>query len=613
VHVKEDVNKLMEISPQIINLTPETLLKDYFGFDQFRPLQSEIIDDLVKGIDQFILMPTGGGKSICYQIPALIRKGVAIIVSPLISLMEDQVTSLQSIGINCAYYNSSLSSEQSRHVLSQLHSEKLDLLYIAPERLLSDAFMMRLEQIDIALFAIDEAHCISQWGHEFRPEYARLGQLKQRFPSIPIIATTATADEQTRKDIIKQLAFDPTVRIASFDRPNIQYSIIAKNKPIQQLQTFLSQHKNQAGIIYCATRKKVEYLTEQLKTLGYKVQAYHAGLPYELRRKAQFDFQHDFIDIVVATIAFGMGVDKSNVRYVVHYDLPKSIESYYQETGRAGRDGLSALVLTLFDLGDSIKLKALIETQTNQTQKQIAQTKLNSMIALAQALTCRRRILLNYFNESMAENCDNCDNCTNPPQTIDATQNAQKALSCIYRLNQNYGMGHVIDVLRGSQSEKVLRAGHDKLSTYNIGKDLSLAQWKTIIWQLIHLGFCKQDIENFGILRLTEKAIPLLKGTEKIQLLVPCNTIHKDKKSGTKKSLSHDRELFELLRNLRRQIANDENKPPFMIFSDATLVEMAAKIPLDEAQLLEITGVGKFKLDSYGHEFLQVIIDYRSD
>jgi ATP-dependent DNA helicase RecQ len=587
------------------------LLKEYYGYEQFRPLQQEIIQDICNGIDQLVLIPTGGGKSLCYQIPALLRQGVGIIVSPLISLMEDQVASLRNNGINCAYYNSTLDSEQSRRVLSDLHNHELDLLYIAPERLLSEAFLARLEEIEVALFAIDEAHCVSQWGHDFRPEYAKLGQLRQRFPSIPMIALTATADEQTRQDIIKQLRYKPRVRIASFDRPNIRYSILTKKKPLAQLETFLSQHLEQSGIIYCATRKRVERLTEELKSLGINAMAYHAGLPYEMRRNVQFAFQHDKCDIVVATIAFGMGIDKPNVRFVIHYDLPKSIENYYQETGRAGRDGLNAEALMLYNLSDSGKVRALIENQENELQKHIELGKLNQMIALAEALTCRRKVLLNYFDEALEECCGNCDNCINPPQIIDATQNAQKALSCIYRLSQNYGIGHVVDVLRGSKAEKVLRAGHDKLTTYGIGKDLSSDNWKSIIQQLMHLGFIKQDITQFNVLRLTQKAIPLLKGEQSLELAMPKTKMHQNKKAKIKPDLPHDDDLFEVLRGLRRSIADEEGKPPFMIFSDASLIEMAALKPIDEVAMLEINGVGRYKLEHYGAEFIQAIKEFQ--
>ena len=496
------------------------LLKDYFGFESFRNPQGEIIDDLVAGQDLLVLMPTGGGKSLCYQIPAMARAGVGIVVSPLIALMEDQVTALKLQGIRAAYYNSSLSSSEARLVLAQLHNNELDLLYIAPERLISQAFLERLEECPIALFAIDEAHCISQWGHDFRPEYAALGLLKTHFPEIPIIALTATADQQTRKDIVARLNYKPKFYVASFNRPNIHYSVLSKNNPAKQLNHFLQQQAQQSGIVYCGTRNAVERLTLKLQELGYRARAYHAGLAHNERREVQSLFRYDRIDIVVATVAFGMGIDKPNVRFVVHYDLPKTIESYYQETGRAGRDGLPALALLLYDPADSGRLRGWINTMSNDAQQRIETNKLNHMLAFAEASHCRRQILLRYFDEISDEACSNCDVCDTPPQTVDATEDARKFLSCVYRLKQNFGMMHVIEVLRGSTAGKI-HLGHQRLSTFAIGKDKSAHYWKHLAWQLIHRDYCFQDLNHFNVLRLSTKAAALLKGEEKISLSLP--------------------------------------------------------------------------------------------
>ncbi len=590
-----------------------TVLKEYYGYDIFRSPQEEIIHDLIDGKDLLVLMPTGGGKSLCYQIPALIRRGIAIVVSPLIALMEDQVTALKLQGISAAYYNSSLSSEEARKVLSQLHNHQLDLLYIAPERLISQGFMDRLEEIDIALFAIDEAHCISQWGHDFRPEYAALGVLKSRFPEVPVIALTATADQQTRQDIVKRLNYHPEKYVASFNRPNIYYQVVAKTTPLRQVEQFLKTQEQQSGIIYCGTRKGVEKLTEKLKDAGYKARAYHAGLSHEERRNVQADFRYDRIDIVVATLAFGMGIDKSNVRFIIHYDLPKNIEAYYQETGRAGRDGLPAQALLLYDPADSGRLKSWIINNPQEEQRRIESNKLNHMIAFAEASNCRRQILLRYFDEACDQACHNCDVCENPPQTADATEDSRKLLSCIYRLRQSYGLIYTIDVLRGSGSDKIKIARHDQLSTYGIGKDKSARYWKHLAWQLIHRDYCEQDINQFNVLKLTTKAIPLLKGEETIALTIPNDDLKpsKSKNKQTRHSLSAtDSPLFEILRTVRRKLADEENKPSFMIFSDATLQEMAREKPTNTTDLLDISGIGQHKLTHYGHHFLKALKAY---
>lgn len=591
------------------------ILKNYYGFDAFRVPQEDIINDLIEGLDLLVLMPTGGGKSICYQIPALMRPGIGIIVSPLIALMEDQVMALKQQGIRAAYYNSSLSSSEARNVLAQLHNQNLDLLYVAPERLLAEAFLSRLQECSIALFAIDEAHCISQWGHDFRPEYAALGLLKTHFPDIPIIALTATADIQTQQDIIQRLNYQPKQYIASFNRPNIHYQVIIKNTPLKQLQQFLQTQVQHSGIIYCSTRNGVERVALKLQELGYRARAYHAGLTHAERREAQSLFRYDQIDIVVATIAFGMGIDKPNVRFVVHYDLPKTIESYYQETGRAGRDGLPAHALLLYDPADSGRLRAWIESMELEAQKRIEHHKLNHMLAFAEATCCRRQILLRYFNEIFEKPCGYCDVCDNPPEITDATIEAQKLLSCIYRLRQNYGLMHVIDVLRGSSSEKIKQFGHQRLSTYGIGKDKSANYWKQLAWQLIHRDYCFQDIAHFNVLRLSSKAIPVLRGGEKVALAIqPIESIKEEKETVSKKKKQRNTDiplsnspLFETLRALRKKLATEENKPPFLIFSDATLHDMVRIKPQSLEDLLHVSGVGQHKLTHYGQFFLEAL------
>ena len=585
------------------------ILKTYYGYEQFRVPQEEIIHDLIAGQDLLVLMPTGGGKSLCYQIPSLMLPGVGIVVSPLIALMEDQVAALTALGIRAAYYNSSLTSAAARDVLARLHANELDLLYIAPERLLSDAFMERLHECRIALFAIDEAHCISQWGHDFRPEYAALGKLKTEFPQQPIIALTATADLQTQKDIVVKLQYQPKFYIASFNRPNIYYQVLPKQNPIKQIQHFLQTQMQQSGIIYCSTRASVEKLVAKLQALNYRARAYHAGLGHSERREVQSLFRYDQIDIVVATIAFGMGIDKPNVRFVIHYDLPKTIEGYYQETGRAGRDGCDARALMLFDPADSGRLRGWIHALSDENQQRMEHQKLNHMVAFATATHCRRQILLRYFNEDMTEPCGFCDVCDHPPVTVDATVAAQKFLSCVYRLKQNYGLNHVIDVLRGQNSEKIRQAGHQHVSTYGIGKDLSDADWKHLAWQLIHRDYCFQDPDYFNVVRLSPKAKELLLNNESICLteLPPQQTQTAIKITKTRAAIDTADPLFEHLRSLRRRLADEEGKPSFLIFSDATLHDMIRVHPRTLEQMLTVSGIGHHKLAQYGQYFLDVL------
>ena len=597
------------VQAQALEINPLQILKKYYGFDAFRHPQEEIIHDVINGKDLLVLMPTGGGKSLCYQIPSLIRRGIGIVVSPLIALMEDQVAALLSCGIRAAFYNSSLSSQEARSVLARLHDNQLDILYIAPERLLTPSFMERLDSCDIALFAIDEAHCISQWGHDFRPEYAALGQLKSQFPGVPILALTATADAQTQKDIILRLNYTPKQYVASFNRPNIHYHVSSKTSAIKQIDSFLHEQPQKSGIIYCGTRATVETITEKLVALGHKARSYHAGLSHQERREAQNLFRYDEIEIVVATIAFGMGIDKPNVRFVIHHDLPKSIESYYQETGRAGRDGLPSKALLLYAPADAARLRSWIAAVPSEEQQRIEHHKLQHMLAFAEAVHCRRQILLRYFNEDFKESCQYCDICDTPPITTDATVDAQKLLSCIYRLQQRFGLNHVTDVLRGSVSEKITQAGHQHLSTYGIGKDKSTAYWKHLAWQLIHRDYCFQDVEKYNVLRLTPKAVPVLRGEEKIALTTPPeskNTQSKKKKDRVAPDTSPS-PIFDTLKALRRKLAQEENKPPFMIFSDATLRDMIRLKPKTLDQMLNVSGIGQHKLAQYGAQFLNAL------
>jgi ATP-dependent DNA helicase RecQ len=615
-----------------------TILRDVFGFHEYRPDQEEIVDHLVAGGGAFVLMPTGGGKSLCYQIPALVRPGTGIIVSPLISLMKDQVDALRAAGVSAAAYNSSLDAAESRSILRDLRQGALDLLYVAPETLMTEAFLERLREIaadespsgGIALFAIDEAHCVSQWGHDFRPEYVQLGQLRGLFPGVPLMACTATADPQTREDVRERLGLAGSpMFVTGFDRPNIRYTVVDKREPIHQLKAFLDGRPGDAGIVYCLSRKRTEEVAGKLVAAGVPAAAYHAGLAAEERKRVQDAFARDDIQVVAATVAFGMGIDKSNVRFVVHYDLPKTVESYYQETGRSGRDGLPAEALLLFGLGDAAVVRSLVEGvgrygaedpehRRDPEQVRIELHKLNSMVGYAEGLTCRREALLGYFGEPYAAPCGNCDICLEPPETYDATEHAQMALSCVYRLNQSYGIAYVIDVLRGVENEKILGRGHDQLSTFGIGADVSRDHWQSLFRQLIHRGFLTQDIARFSVLRLTDAAWPLLRGEQTLVLAVPRTRVptKKERKAADRSAraaalagLEVDEPLFERLRALRKRLADEQRVPAYVVFSDATLAEMAARKPSTDAELLEVSGVGQSKLQRYGDAFLAVMAD----
>ena len=596
----------------MVEATIEQTLSDVFGYQSFRPFQKEIVETLIDGRDAFVLMPTGGGKSLCFQIPALHRNGVAIVVSPLISLMKDQVDALQANGVRAACYNSSLAAADARQVLGQLHGGDLDLLYVAPERLLSSDFLERLSSMDVALFAIDEAHCVSQWGHDFRPEYTGLGMLRERFPHVPMVALTATAEKQTRLDILRHLNLNNAYHVvASFDRPNIRYTVIDKAKPYQQLCAFLDSHSDESGIVYCLSRKRVDEVAAKLRLDGLNASPYHAGLSPSERKQTQDAFLKDDVQIVVATVAFGMGIDKPNVRFVVHYDLPKNLESYYQETGRAGRDDLPAEALLLFGYGDIAISRGLIEKGRNPEQKRIEVHKLNAMVAFAESGTCRRRALLGYFGEALAEDCGNCDICLNPPQRYDASEDARKALSCVYRVGQRFGIGHVIEVLRGAKTQRLYDLQHDQLSTYGIGREKSQEHWSHLLRQLIHYGYLEQDIGNYSVLKLTEAARPLLRGDIGLTITEPrIKSVRKKRPERKIVGLEYDQELFNQLRVLRKQIADRDGVPPYVVFGDASLAEMAATLPTDQDAFLQINGVGKAKLQRYGHEFMEEIIGF---
>jgi len=593
--------------------TAHNVLFDVFGYKQFRDGQETVINDLISGRDALVVMPTGGGKSLCFQIPALVREGICIVVSPLISLMKDQVDTLRACGVAAAYLNSSLSYQEQNDIINSLHRGQLKLLYVAPERLLRPDFIARLQHLPINLFAIDEAHCISSWGHDFRPEYAQLGHLKEYFPTIPLVALTATADHATQQDILQRLNLnDPLIEIRSFDRPNIEYLLIEKYRPLSQLFNYLDQHKDESGIIYCTSRKRTEEIAGKLAAKGLNSRCYHAGLPIEERQRVQELFIKDEVEIVVATVAFGMGIDKPNVRFVVHYEIPKNIESYYQETGRAGRDGLPAQAMLFYDPADPARIRSLLEKNPNQEQLRIELHKLNTMVAFAEAQTCRRRVVLNYFGEYSPKACGNCDICLDPPQSYDATVDAQKILSCVYRTGQYFGITHVVEVLRGAQTARVKSLGHDQLSTFGIGKDKSTEHWFSIARQLIHCGLLMQNLTRGSALQLTEAARTVLKSENNLMLAVPRLQLVKTTAKQKRRSVSAnaDSKLFAKLRHLRKQIADHENLPPYVIFSDVSLSEMSELMPTNDSQFLSITGVGHIKLDKYGEEFLSEIKQY---
>ncbi|MEZ4629483.1 MAG: DNA helicase RecQ [Deinococcales bacterium] len=592
------------------------LLQDIFGYDSFRGDQEAIINHVAMGGHALVLMPTGGGKSLCYQIPALLRPGVAVVVSPLIALMKDQVDALLQLGLRAAFINSSLSLEDLRLTEQQIRRGDLDLIYVAPERLMTEAFLSFLDEIPLGLFAIDEAHCVSQWGHDFRPEYIQLGTLAERFPQIPRIALTATADDLTRQEILDKLHLQTArVFISSFDRPNIHYSVVSKQQSKQQfLDFYLSNYKGQAGIVYCLSRKSVEDMAMWLNDQDIKALPYHAGLDNTSRAKHQERFLREDL-IMVATVAFGMGIDKPDVRFVAHLDLPKSLEAYYQETGRAGRDGLASHAFMSYGLGDVVQLSRMLAESTAPDHiKRIESQKLDALLGYCETVLCRRQVILGYFGQAYEGPCGNCDNCLNPPETWDGTVAAQKILSCIYRTGQRFGAGHVIDVLLGKENQRIKQLGHDSLSTYGIGKDLKEQSWRSVVRQLLAGGYLNSDADSFGALKLTAKSSAVLKGQEKLNFRQ--EVAKKSKESQPKLSSSlptqedlsaEDLEVFEVLRQLRLDLAKEQKVPPYVIFHDSTLRQMAMRRPQDLTSFAKVSGVGKQKLERYAPHFLKAL------
>lgn len=586
------------------------ILKDTFGYDEFRPGQMEVIGKILNGQDALILLPTGGGKSLCYQVPALVFDGITIVVSPLISLMQDQVQQLTAQGVKAAYLNSSQDVEESQQISDQLFRGELDLLYVAPERLLKPYFLNSLQNVKVSLIAVDEAHCVSHWGHDFRQDYRQLGRLKSHFNNVPFIALTATADHATQVDIQHQLQLDnPFVFKGGFDRPNIRYNLLAKYKGFDQVVTFVKQQDGAAGIVYCNSRAKVDDLTQRLQSAGIKCDGYHAGRDTSTREFVQTQFLKDDLQVVVATVAFGMGINKSNVRFVVHHDVPRSVESYYQETGRAGRDGMPAEALLLFDERDAARIKQWISTGTAPDRYDIEMHKFEAMESFAEAQTCRRQVLLNYFSDYREEQCGNCDICLDPPKVFEGTTQAQQVLSCVYRLKQDTSVQYVIDVLRGKSIRKILDNKHNEVTTYGIGKEQSDNYWHNIIQQLIHQGLLRIDMTLSGILRINEAARAVLKAERIVHLAVPKLSVDTSKLNKTE-PVNIDRQLFAKLKHLRKQIAEEENVPAFVIFSDATLADMTEKMPGDKTEFIGVTGVGQTKLERYGEAFITLIEDY---
>ncbi len=597
---------------------PIDILKTVFGYDQFRGQQQAVIERLLAGHDALVLMPTGGGKSLCYQIPALLRPGVGIVISPLIALMQDQVTALLQLGVKAAFLNSTLSIEQVRHVEQKLLNGELDLLYVAPERLISPRTSALFERLQIALFAIDEAHCVSQWGHDFRVDYLQLSMLHERYPHIPRIALTATADSKTREEIKLRLGLEQAqLYLSSFDRPNIRYRIIQKQSARQQLLNFIqSEHAGDAGIVYCLSRKKVDETADWLTSKGIKALPYHAGMDNSSRQQHQHQFVMQEGLVIVATIAFGMGIDKPNVRFVAHLDLPKSVEAYYQETGRAGRDGLPANAWMAYGLQDVITLRQMLSTSNaDESHKRVEYHKLDAMLALCEQVHCRRQALLSYFGDQLEQPCGNCDTCLEPVETWDGTVAAQKALSCIHRTEQRFGVAYLIDVLMGKGTERLLKFGHDRLSTFGIGKDLDEKQWHSVFRQLVARALVSVDFDHFGALRLTEQCRPILRGEKPLMLRKDAAPEKiKSSKSGSKPSVSEQNaSLWNALRNKRKEIADAQDVPAYVIFHDATLMEMLEEKPRNHNDLSLLSGVGKRKLELYGDDFLAVISEFSTD
>jgi len=586
------------------------ILQETFGYSAFREPQAAVIEAVINGDDALLLMSTGGGKSLCYQIPAIIRPGCGIVISPLIALMQDQVAALRLLGIRANFLNSTLNAEEVYAIESSLRNDELDLLYIAPERLNQSRTLDLLQSVSISLFAIDEAHCVSQWGHDFRADYLELNRLQHIFPTVPRIALTATADARTRAEIIDNLGLNNALQfVVGFDRPNIQYRISLKTNPRNQLFQFLkAEHSTDAGIVYCLSRKKTEDTAEWLSNNGFKALAYHAGLPPEVRAERQRRFLTEEGMIIVATIAFGMGIDKPDVRFVAHLDLPKTIEAYYQETGRAGRDGLPANAWMVYGLQDVTKLRQMLgQSQGTEQYKRVEQIKLNAMLGFCEISTCRRHALLAYFDEASSEQCGNCDTCLVPVETWEGTEAAQKALSVIYRTDQRFGVSHLVDVLLGKETDKILQFEHHHLPVFGIGTELDSKEWQSVFRQLIAAGHVIADADRFGGLVLTEKCRPLLRGQESIRFRK--DPVQKTAKRLTKTPLPEDIDmaLWEALRAHRRDLAEEQGVPPYVIFHDSTLQSMAELMPSTLEAFGDLPGVGTRKLDKYGQGFINII------
>ena len=596
------------------------ILREVFGYDQFRTPQDAVVEQLLSGGDALVIMPTGGGKSLCYQLPSLVRSGCGVVISPLIALMQDQVAALSQLGIRAGCLNSSMTAEEVYQTEQQLRHGQLDLLYVAPERVLQPRTLDLLQQVHIALFAIDEAHCVSQWGHDFRPEYMQLNQLHELFPAVPRIALTATADARTRQEIVERLHLEQGKSfIQGFDRPNIRYRIGQKDRAREQLLKFIrTEHADDVGIVYCMSRRRVEETAAWLCEKGFNALPYHAGLSSQMRSHHLHRFLTEEPVIMVATIAFGMGIDKPNVRFVAHLDLPKSIEAYYQETGRAGRDGEPADAWMVYGLQDVIFQRQMLEgSQAEEWHKQVERQKLEAMLGLCEITSCRRQSLLAYFGESDHQPCGNCDTCLEPVPTWDGTEAARKALSTIYRCGQRFGVNHLIDVLRGKANEKVRQYGHDKLSVFGLGKKLDEHQWRSVFRQLVARGFINVSADH-GVLMLAEACRPLLRGEVSVELRKDARRTPTDSRFTTGTSRSRfanldveDQELWQALRDLRKRLADEQNVPPYVIFHDATLMEMVVYRPLEAAQLRRLNGVGERKLDMYGAPFLDLIAEYQ--